>query len=698
MHFVGCLHKNTHTSLVLMIKLFRRIFLIIFLVLFAGCNEDEPKPIVPTSITIEPQSVTMTAGESLQLSVIIEPRDVTDKDLSWRSSNSSVVTVDSFGIVVAIKEGSAVITASCGGKSATCKVTVSNALVSVESVKIDKSSIVLIEGESEQLIATVSPYDATDKSVVWSTTNSSIAVVDEHGLVTAISSGTTDVIVVTKDGAKIATCNVTVQEKDTENGHKWVDLGLPSGLKWATCNVGANAPEEYGDYFAWGEIEPYYSSQNPVIWKSGKTSGYSWNSYRWCEGNETTLTKYNNSSLYGQVVDYKATLEPADDAARVNWQGKWRMPTQKEFYELINSDYCTTEWVSQNGVEGEKITSIKNGNSIFLPAAGAWGKTKNQYVGLDGVYWSSTLDTEEPLGAWGLQVFSRNVIGFSNYRYIGYSVRAVIGEGIKVAVTSVSLSKSSMTLMVGETAVLSATVKPDDATYKTVTWTSSHIGIATVDAGGNVTAVREGTATMTATAGGKSASCKVTVSKKDIAVTGVTLNKTSLELTEGNSEMLTATVKPDDATYKTVTWTSSDTSIATVDAGGKVTAVREGTATITATAGGKSASCKVTVSKKAVAVTGVTLNKTSLALAEGGSETLTATVKPDNATDKTVTWTTSDASIATVDGSGRVTAVKAGTATITAAAVKMTAVCQVSVKSKDVDNGSIEGTTEAVID
>ena len=177
-----------------------------------------------------------------------------------------------------------------------------------------------------------------------------------------------------------------------------------------------------------------------------------------------------------------------------------------------------------------------------------------------------------------------------------------------------------------------------------------------------------------------------------VAVSSVSLNKTSVTLTEGESEVLNATVKPDNATDKTVTWSSSDASVAKVE-NGKVTAVKAGTATITAKAGDKSATCTVTVNKKVVAVTSVTLNKTELTLTEGEAETLTATVKPDDATDKTVTWSSSDASIATVDANGKVTAVKAGTATITAKAGDKSATCMVTVKQKGVDGGDPEGFT-----
>ena len=192
--------------------------------------------------------------------------------------------------------------------------------------------------------------------------------------------------------------------------------------------------------------------------------------------------------------------------------------------------------------------------------------------------------------------------------------------------------------------------------------------IAAVDANGKVTGVKAGEATITVTTedGGKTASCKVTVKDAVVAVTGVTLNKSDLSLESGASETLTATVAPADATNKKVTWKSSDAAVATVDANGKVTGVKAGEATITVTTedGGKTATCKVTV--KPNLVSEITL--AALAIYVGESKAITATVKPDDATNKTLTWKSSDETVATVDATGKVTGKKIGTATITATA------------------------------
>ena len=248
-----------------------------------------------------------------------------------------------------------------------------------------------------------------------------------------------------------------------------------------------------------------------------------------------------------------------------------------------------------------------------------------------------------------------------------------------VKVTSVTLDKTSLDLVEGDAAQLTATVAPDNATDKAVTWKSSDTKVATVSASGEVVAVAEGKATITATAGDASASCEVAVAKKVIAVESISLNETALELTEGETATLTATVLPENATDKTVTWTSDTPAVATV-ADGVVTAVAEGTAKITAKAGDASVLCTVTVKKKVIAVESVTLDKTTLDLTVGGTATLTATVKPDNATDKTVTWSCDNTAVATV-ADGVVTAVAEGTAKVTAHAGEASAVCTVTVKA-----------------
>ena len=284
---------------------------------------------------------------------------------------------------------------------------------------------------------------------------------------------------------------------------------------------------------------------------------------------------------------------------------------------------------------------------------------------------------------------------FSNKSYGGnFIIKAFTdNETTTVDVEKVSLNKSATTLTEGESETLTATITPSNATGdKTVKWSSSNEAVAAVDSNGKVTAKKAGTAVITATSSnGKTAGCTVTVKQKEIAITGISLNKSTTSLTEGESETLTATITPSNATGdKTVKWSSSNEAVAAVDSNGKVTAKKAGTAVITATSSnGKTAGCTVTVKQKEIAITGISLNKSTTSLTEGESETLTATITPSNATgDKTVKWSSSNEAVAAVDSNGKVTAKKAGTAVITATSSNgKTAGCTVTVKQKDTYTG-----------
>lgn len=243
-----------------------------------------------------------------------------------------------------------------------------------------------------------------------------------------------------------------------------------------------------------------------------------------------------------------------------------------------------------------------------------------------------------------------------------------------IAVTGIRLSETSIKLNKGENRTLKATVQPENATEKTVQWTSSDNAVATVDQDGTVTATGGGKATISATSGGVSASCSVDVY---VPVTSISLSANLISLAKGSFAVLTATVSPDDAMDKTVQWSSDNPAVATVDQNGKVTAVDVGKAKITASAGGFSATCSIICIS--IPVSSVVLDKTILSLAKGSSEILKATVLPSDATDQAVKWSSDNPSIATVDQNGQVTAVNAGSATITATAGDHSATCQVSV-------------------
>ena len=196
--------------------------------------------------------------------------------------------------------------------------------------------------------------------------------------------------------------------------YEWVDLGLPSGTLWATYNVGATKPEEYGLYFAWGETEGYSGITD--------TKQFNWSDYKLCGGSNTTITKYNNNSSYG-TVDNLTTLELVDDAVYQS-DNTCRMPTKADFEELTAN--TTSTWETLNGVNGRRFTSKTNGNSIFVPAAGYCGNGSVFNVGSYGYLWSSSLNESNPSVGWYLGFNSGDVnVSSYGYRFNGFLVRAV---------------------------------------------------------------------------------------------------------------------------------------------------------------------------------------------------------------------------------------------------------------------------------
>ena len=202
------------------------------------------------------------------------------------------------------------------------------------------------------------------------------------------------------------------ESNDTLVEYAYVDLGLPSGTLWATCNVGANNPEEIGDYFAWGETMP--------------KEVYAWSSYKYGDmvNGFFAMTQYCTDSCCGLdgFVDNLTVLEPNDDAATANWGADWRMPTKEEWKELFLKTTCT--WTTQNGVDGRLLVGV-NGNSIFLPATGF--RLDGELIGPGlGIYWSSSLHTDFNERGWSFHFEGENCHVCGTYeRNRGQVVRAV---------------------------------------------------------------------------------------------------------------------------------------------------------------------------------------------------------------------------------------------------------------------------------
>lgn len=252
-------------------------------------------------------------------------------------------------------------------------------------------------------VVTYTPEDITSTSVVCGGAVSVIegVTLDEVG----VCWGTNATLTVA--GTHLSTESFITLADD----HDYVDLGLPSGTLWATCNVGANAPEEYGDYFAWGETMP-------------KTT-YNWSTYKYCNGDADQLTKYCNDECFGYngFFDNLTVLQSTDDAATANWGNGWCTPTREQWKELYEN--TTGQWTTQNGVTG-RLFIATNGNSLFLPAAGSCWDDVLEHVGIEGHYWSSSLSVDHTYRAWGFYDSSVNYsVNVASHRYFGLSVRPV---------------------------------------------------------------------------------------------------------------------------------------------------------------------------------------------------------------------------------------------------------------------------------
>lgn len=433
-------------------------------------------------ISLDSDKLTIIEGDEILLTATVTPDDATEQTVTWNSSNTEAATV-SGGTVKAIAPGISVITAKAGDKAATCVITVSRRAIHVTSIELDKTNLSLTVGEGAVLVATVLPAEADDRSVIWESTNHSIATVDAEGNVSALSAGSVTVTATTADGGLMAGCEVTVTASDVP-----------------------------------GPPDPPEPPQPPVV--------------------HVTSISLDKSSLELEVG--ASSVLSADV-----------LP--------IDADDKSYTWSSSNPA----VAAVDADGRVTAKAAGTASIT------------ATTTDG-------GLTA--------------ACEVSVFVPEVPVVHVTSITLDKSSLNLAVGEYATLRATVLPENADDRSFTWRTSNSSIAQIDAGGRVTAISAGTVTVTATTNdsGLTAACEVSVYVPYVAVSSITLNKYALNLTEGESETLSATVLPANATDKNVVWSSGNTMVATIE-NGLVTAVKEGVTTITAAAGGKTATCSVTV-------------------------------------------------------------------------------------------------------
>ncbi len=523
---------------------------------FWSCSKEEPVPeptppvVSVTGVTLNKTSTSIQVGGTETLTATVSPKDAANKKVTWKSSNAAIASVDANGKVTGVKAGEATITVTTedGGKTATCKVTVSDKEIKVTGVKLNKSETSLLVGGNETLTATVLPEDATNQNVTWKSDKPEIASVDANGKVTGVKAGEATITVTTEDGGKTATCKVTVSDKEIKV------TGVKLNKSETSIFVG-------GSETLTATVAPADATNQKVTWKSDKPE---------------IATVDANGKVTGVKAGEATITVTTEDGAKT-------------------ATCKVTVTIPVTGVTLNKTeTSIFVGGSETLTATVAPADATNQKV-----TWKSDKPEIATVDANG------KVTGVKAGEA---TITVTTEDGGKTATCKVTvkpnlvseITLAALAIYVGESETITATVKPDDATNKALTWTSSDETVATVDATGKVTGVKIGTTTITATAqdgSGVSGSCTVTVLSH---VKKVTVNPATMTLGKNKSYTLTATVDAQPGTDTGVTWTSSDTTIATVDATGKVTATdKVGTVTITATSKAdpaKKGTCTVKVS------------------------------------------------------------------------------------------------------
>ncbi len=565
----------------------------------------------PESISLSYASIRVKTGGKKTLIETVLPSDATNREVVWHSSDPSVATVSQDGVVRGIKGGTATITVKTkrGGLKTKCYVTV---LESVSSVSIKNAPETMYEGQVFTIKASVKPSTANNKAVTWKSSHPHIIKVDaETGKMTALKTGRAKITVTTDDGEFTASCKITVTKKISVLGVSLSKTAkkIPKGKTYTLVPT----------------IKPANASEKSVRWSS-------------------TDEKVAKVSSKGVVTALKAG-------------------TAEIICTTVDGKYTArckiTVTVSATGVTLNKTKlSIGTGRKYTLKADVLPSGVTNSKV-----TWSSSDPAVATVDADGTVKGIKKGNAVITVKTDDGSFKASCKVTVYKSVTGVKLNIDKTTVPKGERTQLIATVLPSNAGNKNVTWTSSNTSIATVSETGMVTGRRKGTAVITVKTddGSFEASCTVEVL---ILAESITLDFSSISLDVGKRKQLTYTIKPSNVSMKSVTWKTSDKSIVKISQKGIILAVSRGTATITATSadGNVMARCRVTVNQP---VTGVEIKAEKTSVRIGSEITLTPVIKPSNATIKSVFWTSSDPSVATVSKDGVVKGVKKGTAEIT---------------------------------
>ncbi len=655
----------------------------------------------------------MDKGDVQKLRLTYKPEDADIEDIDWKSSDEKVLKFNEKGEAVAMGAGTAEVTARCENVTAKCKVTVK---VPLESISMSEDKKTINKGSSFDLDITMNPTDATvTTKAAWTSNNEEIATVDQNGKVTAVGAGTTTITAMLE--GKETTCRVTVKvplesismsetKKTVNKGDSFklditknpTDTTVTGDVKWTSDNKKVATVDKDGNVTAVGAVNKGDSFKLDIT--KNPTDTTVTGDVKWTSDNKkvATVDKDGNVTAVGAgTATITARLEGKETTCKVTVKVPLESISMSETKKTVNKGDSATITARLEGKETTcKVTVKVPLESISMSET---KKTVNKGDSFDlDITKNPTDTTVDAKAAWssanaGVATVDQN--GMVTAVGAGTTVITANLEGkettceivVKVPLESIEMSEKEISLVEDGEAQLNVIYAPTDTTVeKNVAWTSSKPDVAVVDQAGKVTAKTVGTATISAEVDGKTTTCKVTVTKKPVALESIELSEAKITMVETDKKQLTVKYNPSNTTVdRDVAWTTSNNKVAVVAADGTITAKGAGTATITATVAGKNASCVVTVKRKEVALESIELSETNVTMKAGNKKHLNVIYNPANTTvEKNVKWSTTDADVASVDKNGMVTAKSEGTVTITASVDGKNATCEVNVEKADV--------------
>lgn len=586
---------------------------------------DDPSSIHVFAVNLSEHSLSLTAGETGRLSAIIIPVNSVDKTLVWKSSNPAVATVNQNGVVEAKSVGTADVSVFSNDlhRTDTCQVTVKERIIPVESIALDRETLVLTEEESFILRAGIKPYNATNKEVEWVSDNAEVASVSSDGTIVALKTGTTFITAYSADRKVGGKCRLTVNPKPV----------LVSSISLSQQTLSLMEGESIRLECL---VEPSNATNRVVKWSSD---------------NHAIVTVKSDGTVLAKTPGVATISVISEDQGKT---ANCRVEVKEKFYQV--------ESVS---LSKESLT-LTEGESFKLDVRITPKNATNKEV-----YWTSDNKAVASVGPDGNIIALLPGTTFINVRSADQEKMAICELVVNpkpVQVSSVSLSKPVVSLVEGESLKLECLVEPSNATNQVVKWSSDNNAVASVKSNGTVNAKFPGTATITVVSDDrrKTATCRVEVTKKYCPVESVSLLSNALTLTEGDSSKLVVKIRPENATNKELSWISDNDSVARVGTDGCVSAVSPGTASIKVSSAdnGLSDVCQISVLKRFIPVRFVSLSEADLLLVEGESATLEVSILPANATNQKVKWLSSNPEIVSVDSEGNVLAKSKGKAKI----------------------------------